>query len=121
MLAELTQSVLRVDKKQLEVMQGIRSLVESNRVLSAQQAMLVALLTPEQKPKKGGPGLDELLAEMIVRLDQQNYLLKDVSDTVSRAVTALPLLIVRALADAFPHSDELAVATPRDGHQGGAA
>ena len=43
------------------------------------------------------------------------------SDTVSKAVTALPLLIVRAMADAFPPSGEPASATPRDGHRGGAA
>ena len=86
MLAELTQAVLRVEQNQLAIGQVIRSLDERVRVLSAQQARLVELLTPEQKPKKGGPGLDELLAEMIVRTDQQNYLLKDVSDTVSKAV-----------------------------------
>ncbi len=121
MLAELMQAVSRVEQNQLEIGQSVQSQTEGIRVLSAQQARLIELLTPEQKPKKGGPGLDELLAEMIVRLDQQNYLLKDVSDTVSRAVAALPLLIVRAMADAFPHSDELAVATPRNGHGGGAA
>ena len=121
MLAELTQTVSRVEQNQLEIGRGQRSLDERVRMIAEQQARLIELLTPEQKPKKAGPGLDELLAEMIVRLDQQNYLLKDVSDTVSRAVTTLPLSIVKALADAFPHSDELAVATPRDGHGGGAA
>jgi len=120
MLAELTQAVSRVEQNQLEIGQGFRSLVEDIRVLSAQQARLIELLTPEQKPKKGGPGLDELLAEMIVRLDQQNHLLKDVSDTVSRAVTALPLSVVEAIADAFQASDGPAVATPRNGHGGGA-
>ena len=38
-----------------------------------------------------------------------------------KAVTALPLSIVKAMADAFPPSDELAATMPRDGHQGGAA
>lgn len=90
-------------------------------MFSAQQATLIELLTPEQKPKKGGPGLDELLAEMIVRMDQQNYRLKDVSDTVSKAVTTLPLSIVKAMADAFPLSDEPAAATPRTGNRGSAA
>ena len=52
-------------------------------MLSAQQATLIALLTPEQKPKKSGPGLDELPAAIIVRMDTQNYMLKDVSDTTS--------------------------------------
>ena len=121
MIAELTRTVSRVERDQLEIGQGLRSLDARVRVLAEQQAALVALLTPEQKPRKAGPGLDELLAEMIVRLDQQNHLLKDVSVTVSRAMTTLPLLIVRALADVFPHSDELAVATSRDGHGGGAA
>ena len=121
MLAELTQTVSRVEQNQLVIGQVIRSLDERVRVLTEQQATLIALLTPEQKSKKGGPGLDELLAEMIVRLDQQNYLLKDVSDTVSRAVTALPLLIVRAMADAFPPADEPVATTPRNGHGGGAA
>ncbi len=121
MLAELTQTILKVEQNQLEIGQGFRSLVEDIRVLSAQQATLIELLTPEQKPKKGGPGLDELLAEMIVRLDQQNYLLKDVSDTVSKAVTELPLSVVKAIADAFPPSDGPAGATPRNGHEGGGA
>ena len=121
MLAELTQAVSRIEQNQLEIGQSVRSQAEGIRVLSAQQARLIELLTPEQKPKKAGPGLDELLAEMIVRLDQQNYLLKDVSDTVSRAVTTLPLLIVKAMADAFPPADELAATTPRNGHRGGTA
>ena len=121
MLAELMQAVSRVENNQLMIGQAICSLDERVRVIAEQQARLVELLTPEQKPKKGGPGLDELLAEMIVRLDQQNYLLKDVSDTVSRAVTTLPLSIVKAMADAFPPADEPAATTPRDGHGGGAA
>ena len=121
MLAELMQTVSRVEQNQLEIGQGQRSLDERVRVVAEQQARLIELLTPEQKPKKGGPGLDELLAEMIVRLDQQNYLLKDVSDTVSRTVTTLPLLIVKAMADAFPPADEPAATTPRNGHGGGAA
>lgn len=121
MLAELTQTVSRVERNQLEIGQGIRSLAERVRVLSEQQATLIELLTPEQKPKKAGPGLDELLAEMIVRLDQQNYLLKDVSDTVSKAVTELPFSVVKAIADAFPPSDGPAGATPRSGHEGGPA
>jgi len=120
MLAELTQAVSRVEQNQLEIGQGFRSLVEDIRVLSAQQARLIELLTPEQKPKKGGPGLDELLAEMIVRLDQQNHLLKDVSDTVSRAVMALPLSVVEAIADAFPPTDRPAGTPSRNGHEGGA-
>ena len=121
MLAELTQAVSRVEQNQLVIGQGFRSLAEDIRVVAEQQARLVELLTPEQKPKKGGPGLDELLAEMIVRLDQQNYLLKDVSDTVSRAVTALPLSVVRAIADAFPPADGPAGAASRNGHEGGSA
>ncbi len=121
MLAELTQTALRIEQNQLAIGQGLRNLDEGIRVLSAQQATLIELLTPEQKPKKGGPGLDELLAEMIVRLDQQNYLLKDVSDTVSKAVTELPLSVVKAIADAFPATDRQAGATPRNGHEGGMA
>ena len=120
MLAELTQTVSRVEQNQLEIGHGFRSLAEGVRVITEQQATLVALLTPEQKPKKGGPGLDELLAEMIVRLDQQNYLLKDVSDVVTRAVTTLPLSVVAAMADAFPPSDRPAGATAPNGHGGSA-
>ncbi len=59
MLAELTQAVSRVGRSQLEIGQGFRSLDERIRVLSAQQATLIGLLTPEHKLKKGGPGLDE--------------------------------------------------------------
>jgi len=121
MLAELTQTVSRVEHNQLEIGQCIRSLIEDIRVLSAQQATLIELLTPREKPKKSGPGLDQLLAEMIVRLDQQNYLLKDVSDTVSKAVTELPLSVVKAIADAFARPDRPAGATPRNGHEGDAA
>ena len=121
MLAELTQAVSRVEQNQLVIGQAIRSLDERVRVIAEQQARLVELLTPEQKPKKGGPGLDELLTEMIVRLDQQNYLLKDLSDTVSKAVTALPLSVVRAIADAFPPAEEPAAKTPRNGHGGATA
>lgn len=121
MLAELTQTVSRIEQNQLEIGQGQRSLDERVRVVAEQQARLIELLTPEQKPKKGSPGLDELLAEMIVRLDQQNYLLKDVSDIVSRAVTALPLSVVRAIADAFPPADSPAGTTSRNGYEGGSA
>jgi len=66
-IAELTQTVLRVEKNQLEIGQGFRSLVECIRMLSAQQATLIELLTPKEKPKKDGPGLDELLAAIVVR------------------------------------------------------
>ena len=121
MLAELTQTVSRIETNQLEIVQGFRSLAEGVRVLCAQQATLIALLTPKERPKKDGPGLDVLLAEMIIRLDQQNYLLKDVSDVVARAVTTLPLSVVAAMADAFPPSDRPAGATPPNGHVGGAA
>ena len=121
MLAELTQTVSRVEQNQLEIGQNFRSLAEGVRVLSDQQDTLIELLTPKEKPKQGGPGLDVLLAEMIVRLDQQNYLLKDVSDVVTRAVTTLPLSVVAAMADAFPPADEPAPATPRNGHKGGGA
>ena len=120
MLAELTQAISRVEQNQLEIGQGQRSLDERVRVLAEQQARLIELLTPEQK-KKEGPGLDVLLAEIVVRIDQQNYLLKDVSDTVSRAVTTLPLSIVKAMADAFPPADEPAAVTPRNGHGRGMA
>ena len=121
MIVELTQRLSNVEDALHGIAQGQWSLDERLRVVSEQQARLIELLTPEQKPKKGGPGLDELLAEMIVRLDQQNYLLKDVSDTVSKAVTTLPLSIVKAMADAFPPADEPAATTPRNGHGGGAA
>ena len=58
MLAELTQAVARVEQNQLEIGQGFRSLVEGIHVLSKQQATLIELLTPEQKSKKGDPGLN---------------------------------------------------------------
>ena len=119
-MAELTQRLSNVEDALRGVAQGQRSMDERLRVVSEQQARLIELLTPEQK-QKGGPGLDELLAEMIVRMDQQNYLLKDVSNTVSRAVTSLPLSVVQAIADAFPPADGLAGATPRNGHEGGTA
>jgi len=121
MLAELMQIVFRVEQNQLTIGQGFRDLAEGIRVLSAQQATLIELLTPKEKPKKNGPGLDKLLAEMIVRLDQQNYLLKDVSDTVSKAVTELPLSVVKAMADAFPPLDGQAGTPSRNGHGGDAA
>ena len=73
MLAELVQVVSEVENNRLLVGQAIRTLDKRVRVRSEQQARLVEPLTPEQKPKKGGPGLDELRAEMIVRLDQQNF------------------------------------------------
>ena len=121
MLAELMQTLSRVEKNQLVIAQAVRSLDERVRVIAEQQARLIELLTPEQKPKKGGPGLDELLAAMVVRFDTQNYLLKDVSDTVSKAVTTLPLSIVKAMADAFPPADGPAATTLRNGHEGGTA
>ena len=121
MTAELTQTVLRVERNQLAIGQGFRSLIESIRVLSEQQAKLIELLTPKEKPKKGGPGLDELLEGMIVRLDTQNALLKDVSGVVSQAVTALPLSVVQSIADAFGPADGSSGTTPRNGRRGGVA
>jgi hypothetical protein len=88
------------------------------RVLSEQQAKLVELLTPTEQPKGGGMRLDELLAQMVVRLDTQNHLLKDVSDVVSRAMTALPLTVVAAIIDAFGSADEPPKAAPRNGQAG---
>ena len=94
------------------VAQAVAGQDERLRVISEQQARLIELLTPERKPKKDGPGLDELLAAMIVRQDAQNHLLKDVADVVSKAVADLLLSVVQAIADAFaapdgsaPHAD----------------
>jgi len=121
MTAELMQMILRVELNQLEIGQCIRSLVEDIRVLSAQQATLIELLAPKEKPKKSGPDLNQLLAETIVRLDTQNALLKDVSGVVSQAVTVLPLSVVEAIADAFGPADGSSGTAPRNGHRGGAA
>lgn len=120
MIAELTQRMSGVEDVLRGLAQGVLGLNERMRVIAEQQATLIGLLTPKEKPKKDGPGLDELLAAIVVRLDTQNYLLKDVSDIVSKAVTALPLSVVEAIADAFQSADP-AANTPRNGHQGGAA
>lgn len=116
MLAELTQRVSGIEDVLRRVLQGISSLDERMRVQSEQQAMLIELLTPKEKPKMGGLRLDELLAQMVVRLDTQNHLLKDVSDVVSRALTALPLSVVQAINDAFGSADEPPNSAPRNGH-----
>ena len=121
MIAELTQRLSDVEDVLRGIVQGQRSLNESQRVIAEQQARLIELLTPKEKPKGDGPRLDELLAAMIIRMDTQNYLLKDVSDVVSKGMTTLPLSVVRAIADAFPPTEELAQATPRNGHGGGKA
>ena len=115
MTAELVQTVSRVERNQLEIGQAIQSLAERLRILSEQQATIIELLTPKEKPKKDGPSLDELLAGMIARLDTQNVLLKDVSGVVSQAVTVLPLSVVEAIADAFGPADGLAGTRPRNG------
>ena len=121
MIAELTQRMSGVEHVLRGVAQGIHSLDERLRLLSEQQAKLVELLTPKEMPKQGGMRLDELLAQMVVRLDTQNHLLKDVSDVVSRAVTALPLTVVAAIADAFGSADEAPKAAPRNSHAGDGA
>ncbi len=87
MIAELMQRLSGVEDVLRGVAQGQRGLDERLRVLSEQQVQLVELLTPKEKPKQDGPRLDELLAAMIVRVDAQNHLLKDVSDVVSRGMT----------------------------------
>ena len=120
MITELTQRVSGVEDVLRGVALGVRGLDERMRVIAEQQATLINLLTPKERPKKSGPGLDELLAAIVVRLDTQNFLLKDVSDVVSTAVTALPLSVVQAISDAFQPSHP-AANTPRNGHQGGAA
>ncbi len=119
MIAELNQRLSGIEDALRGVARGVHGLDERVRVLSEQQARLAELLTPEQKPKKDGPGLDELLAAMVVRLDAQNHLLKDVSDVVSRSVTELPLSVVQAIMDAFPTPG--GAASPPNGQAGGAA
>lgn len=121
MIAELIQRVSNLEDAMRGVAQGQRSLSEGQRVITEQQARLIELLTPKEKPKQDGPRLDELLAAMIIRMDTQNHLLKDVSDVVSKGMTTLPLSVVRAIADAFPPPEELAQAAPRNGHTGGRA
>jgi len=121
MIADLTQRMSGVEDVLRGVVEGIRGLDERMRVQSEQQAKLIELLTPKEKPKQGGMRLDELLAQMVVRLDTQNHLLKDVSDVVGRAVMALPLTVVAAIADAFGSVDEPPKAAPWNGHAGGAA
>ena len=118
MLADLTQRMSGVEDVLRGVAQGISSLDERMRVLSEQQARLIELLTPREKPKIGGMRLDELLAQMVVRLDTQNHLLKDVSDVVSRAMAALPLSVVQAINDAFGPAGEAPHAAPGNGHPG---
>ena len=121
MLVELTQRMSGVEDVLRGVVQGISGLDERMRVQAEQQAMLIELLTPKEKPKPGGMRLDELLAQMVVRLDTQNHLLKDVSDVVSRAVTALPLSVVQAITDAFGSAEEPPKGAPRNGHAGDGA
>lgn len=116
MIAELTQRLSDVEDVLRGVVQGQRNLNESQRVIAEQQTRLIELLTPKEKPKGDGPRLDELLAAMIIRIDAQNHLLKDVSDVVSKGMTTLPLSVVQAIADAFPPTEELARAAPRNGH-----
>ena len=104
MIAELAQRMSGVEDVLRGFAQGVLGLNERMRVIAEQQATLIGLLTSNEKPKRDGPGLDELLAAIVVRLDTQNYLLKDVSDVVTKAVTALPLSVVQAISDAFQPS-----------------
>jgi hypothetical protein len=110
MIAELNQRLSGIEDALRGVAQAVGGLNERVCLLSEQQTRLLELLTPEQKPKKDDLGLDELLAAMVVRLDTQNHLLKDVSDVVSKSVTELPLSVVQAIMDAFPASES---ETPR--------
>jgi len=121
MIAELTQRLSGVEDILRGVAQGQRGLDERLRVIAEQQARLIELITSKEKPKQDGPRLDELLAAMIVRMDAQNHLLKDVSDVVSKGMTTLPLSVVRAIADAFPPTGEPVGAAPRNGNRGAAA
>jgi len=121
MMAELIQRLSGIEDGLREVALGQRGLSEGQRIISEQQARLIELLTPKEKPKQDGPRLDELLAAMIVRMDTQNHLLKDTSDVVSKGMTTLPLLVVRAIADAFPPAEEPAQPPSRNGHGRGQA
>jgi len=121
MIAELTQRLSGVEDALRGVAQGQRGLDERLRVMAEQQARLIELLTPKEKPKQDGPRLDELLAAMVVRMDTQNHLLKDVSDVVSKGMTTLPLSVVQAIADAFPPAEEPTQAALRNGHGRGRA
>ena len=121
MLAELTQRMSGVEDVLRGVAQGISGLDERMRVLGEQQARLIEVLTPQERPKTGSLRLDELLAQMVVRLDTQNHLLKDVSDVVSRAMTALPLSVVQAINDAVGPAGEPPHAAPGNGRPGGGA
>ena len=123
MIAELNHRLSGFEDVLRGIAQGMRGLDERVRVVSEQQARLIELLTPERKSKKDGPGLDELLAAMIVRQDAQNHLLKDVADVVSKAVADLPLSVVQAIADAFATPDGSAPHTNGStaGGRGGAA
>lgn len=121
MIAELTQWMLGIEEVLRGVAQAVGALSEQMRVQIEQQAKLIELVTPKEKPKSDGPRLDELLAAIVIRLDAQNHLLKDVGDVVSRAVTALPLSVVAAIDDAFGRADEPPKAPTRNGSAGGEA
>lgn len=82
------------------VVRGLTLLDTKLGLLSDQVGRLVAVLTPDtEKQDKGGLTVAEVLAAMVGRLDKQVDLMKDVADTVSRAVVEIPAAVVDVLRD----------------------
>ena len=62
---------------------------------------IIRLVTPEQGSPKDGPSLEELMSELLVRLDQQSAYLKDITVRLAKITRDMPLDVVQAIADNF--------------------
>lgn len=62
---------------------------------------IIELVTPAEKEEGEGPSLEELLGNLLVRLDNQSAYLKDITVGLEKITRDMPLDVVQAIADNF--------------------
>lgn len=101
---ELHHRLTAIEDAQRGLKQGMAALEDRARQTTELLMKLLDVLDPQPKPQQGGMTVQELLALLIQRLDQQATVLRDVGSTISRTFVDLPMAVAEALHDNPPGS-----------------
>jgi hypothetical protein len=80
---------------------GIAQIAGVQRQHGESLETIIRLITPEPGPGKDGPSLEELIGELLARLDSQSAYLKDITVGLAKITRDMPLDVVQAIADNF--------------------
>ena len=80
---------------------GLVLILGKQRLHGEHLERIIELVTPEKKEVGEGPSLEEMLAGLLVRLDNQSAYLKDITVGLAKITQDMPLDVVQAIADNF--------------------